>query len=285
MTQTLDSFSTLLQILTKTFLLEEPLQHRHPSHDKLQQAVANHQSSFTSLKKNLAEASSERSFYGGTKEDIARAYEDAVGSLNRLAQHLNGLRSGTSLQYELTKAHGDGKVVLRNRKKKYDQGDFPSESSIRDGKGKLSEEENEEKEEANILLQAAAAMFGDLVDDLGPPLKALTVSAIPGKCVNTSFTSNFLSCCSRVALRVSNVFGKRFYVGSVLAGKTLSNHKNSMNLWMGSRELCLHLKVPPITLLCDFIGRKFLKPIYGSRWLCQLKRIRCYLGTRANRYS
>lgn len=201
MTQTLDSFSTLLQILTNTFLLEEPLQHRHPSHDKLQQAVANHQSSFTSLKKNLAEASSERPFYGGAKGNIRTAYEDAVGSLNRLAQHLNGLRSGTALQYELTKAHSDGKVVLRNRKKDVDdgQGYFPSESSIRHGKGKLSGEESEEKEEANILLKAAADMFGDLVDDLGPPLKALTVS---GDRISTSYTSNFLSSVSRAAPQV-----------------------------------------------------------------------------------
>ena len=53
MTQTLDSFSTLLGMLTQTFLLEEP--HGFTT-DKLQRAVANHQSSFTSLKKSLDEA-------------------------------------------------------------------------------------------------------------------------------------------------------------------------------------------------------------------------------------
>ena len=46
MTQTLDSFSTLLGMLTQTFLLEEP--HGFSS-DKLQRAVSNHQASFTFL--------------------------------------------------------------------------------------------------------------------------------------------------------------------------------------------------------------------------------------------
>ena len=37
MTKTLDSFSTLLRMLTNTFLLDEPL--HQPSHDKLQKAI------------------------------------------------------------------------------------------------------------------------------------------------------------------------------------------------------------------------------------------------------
>ena len=41
---------------------------------------------------------------------------------------------------------------------------------IREGMG-LSEKTEEE----NILLQAAAAMFGEIVDDLGPPLCVLSV--------------------------------------------------------------------------------------------------------------
>lgn len=173
MTKTLDSFSTLLRMLTNTFLLEEPL--HQPSHDKLQKAIESHQSSFTSLKKNLAEAHSEW-FSGGPSGDSSagRAYEDAVDSLNRLAQHLNGLRSGTRLQYDLTKAHAEGKVVLKNRFTKrgaQNGGDFLSA-----GESSQSKPAAEAPiEEDNVLLQAAAVMFGDLVDDLGPPLKALSV--------------------------------------------------------------------------------------------------------------
>jgi hypothetical protein len=182
MIKTLDSFATLLQMLTSTFLLEEPL--HQPSHEKLQRAVENHQASFTSLKTALKEAHSER-FYGGPsgsgKMSSGQAYEDAVDSLNRLAQHLNGLRSGTRLQYELTKAHSDGKVVLKNRASSnvkqhqgVDNGQdfFASESSSRKGKHTFV---SDHETEANVLLQAAAVMFGDLVDDLGPPLRALSV--------------------------------------------------------------------------------------------------------------
>lgn len=167
-------------MVTNTFLLEEPLHHRH----KLQKAVESHQASFTSLKKNLTEAHSEW-FYGGpsgnSRLTSGRAYEDAVDSLNRLAQHLNGLRSGTRLQYDLTKAHAEGKVVLKNRTSKNvdsKNGDFgPSGSNGNHKSAPIDGKTAEVPEEDNELLQAAASMFGDLVDDLGPPMKALSVSA------------------------------------------------------------------------------------------------------------
>ncbi|KAH7889008.1 hypothetical protein F5I97DRAFT_1804311 [Phlebopus sp. FC_14] len=178
MIKTLDSFSTLLQMLTSTFLLEEPL--RKPSHEKMQKAVENHQSSFTSLKKNLAEARSE--WFGILDErDSAlskQAYGDAVDSLTRLAQHLNGLRGGMKLQYELAKAQSEGKLVLKRPDTMRRQGaggdeDTPSSPT---GKGRIQRggvlSHGDELEEA--LLQVAADMFGDLMDDVGPPLKALS---------------------------------------------------------------------------------------------------------------
>jgi len=133
--------------------------------EKIQRAVENHQNSFTTLQRNLREAKSEWALTRATGEDSEepgvvdgypqlsgrRSYEDAVDSLNRLAQHLNGLRSGTRLQYELTKAgiKRKGKAV-----------------------------DSDETQGVEVLLRAAAAMFGDLVDELGPPLKALSVSLI-----------------------------------------------------------------------------------------------------------
>ncbi|KAH9023559.1 hypothetical protein EDB83DRAFT_2429280 [Lactarius deliciosus] len=105
MVKTLDSFSTLLSLLTGTFLLDDEF--FQPSQEKISKAVADHQAAFTGLKKNLDEARSER-LCGGSGDP----YEDAVDSLTRLAQHLNGLRSGTSLQYDLAKAHRDGKVAI-----------------------------------------------------------------------------------------------------------------------------------------------------------------------------
>ncbi|KAJ7502501.1 hypothetical protein B0H11DRAFT_1988806 [Mycena galericulata] len=165
MTKTLDSFSTLLGLLTNAFLLEEGLQ--QPSHERLMKAVANHQSSFTSLKKNLKEAQSEwvRGSGSAPGGGLGRAYEDAVDSMNRLAQHLNGLRGGTRLQYDLTKAGVIGQMKHASAENGH-------------GKHKADAETVEEggDDEETALLKAAAEMFGDLVDDLGPPLKALSAT-------------------------------------------------------------------------------------------------------------
>jgi uncharacterized membrane protein YccC len=169
MTTTLDSFSTLLALITDTFLLEESLM--QPSQAKIGRAVENHQASFVKLKKDLAEAYSEV-LLGGPKRptknagprDLGKAYEDSVDSLNRLGQHLNGLRSGTRLQYELTRARLDGKVHLGRQR--------AERRRAKEAAGVAETKDDEEQ----ALLQAAADMFGELVNDVGSPLKALSVS-------------------------------------------------------------------------------------------------------------
>ena len=163
MIQTLESFSTLLPMITRLFLLESDSESHIMDLEKVQQAVENHQNSFTSLKKSLREAKTEwtltRSNNDGsdagyqTNRSGRRAYEDAIDCLNRLAQHLNGLRSGTRLQQDFTRAG-----LSRN-------------SSLPD-----SLSGGEQAIDDQVLLNAAAAIFGDLVDELGPPLKALSVS-------------------------------------------------------------------------------------------------------------
>ncbi|TFK20952.1 hypothetical protein FA15DRAFT_672991 [Coprinopsis marcescibilis] len=170
MVKTLDSFSTLLSKLTEVFLVEDQDDDEHHKISKLHQAIENHQNSFTTLKKILGEAQSEwiyRDFdvdeddgsKGGSilRGEYAshRGYEDAVDSMNRLAQHLNGLRSSTRLQHELTKAD-----IIREH-------GSPS-------KGKAIADDE------SAILHAAAEMFGDLIDELGPPLKSLT-----GACTST----------------------------------------------------------------------------------------------------
>ncbi|KAJ3514635.1 hypothetical protein NLJ89_g2264 [Agrocybe chaxingu] len=169
MTQTLESFSTLLPMITKIFLLENDAESHILDMEKVQKAVESHQSSFTSLRKNLREAKSEwiftrayedaaHDFSAGTGSSSVsgrESYEEVVDCLNRLGQHLNGLRSGTRLQYELTKA---GLKRQTNRQ----------------GNGILSHpSDSRAVEDEQVLLKAAAAMFGDLVDELGPPMHAL----------------------------------------------------------------------------------------------------------------
>lgn len=184
MVRTLDSFSTLITMITHTFLLDEPV--KKPSQEKIRVAIESHQSSFTALKKSLAEAQSERWFGGPSRPSSARsktssgqAYEDAIDSLNRLGQHLNGLRSGTTLQYEVIEANKQGRLVLRNRSKKRS-----TKGSQDITKSQISEILAAEAadgvltSEDDFLLQAAADTFGELVDDLRPPLRALSVSIV-----------------------------------------------------------------------------------------------------------
>ncbi|PCH35986.1 hypothetical protein WOLCODRAFT_140156 [Wolfiporia cocos MD-104 SS10] len=181
MTRTLQSFSTLMEMLTATFLLTEPRHHLRG--ETLQRAAQSHQASFTSLKKHFDEAQSEWMFGGPSKsrsskpEEIRRssgqAYEDAIDSLNRLGQHLNGLRSGTTLQTELIRAERDGKLVLERRSAKSRRRSYaPKPLSAKNTEDGQAEEDDEE----TAILNAAAAMFGDLIEDLGPPLKALSTT-------------------------------------------------------------------------------------------------------------
>jgi hypothetical protein len=178
MAKTLDSFSTLLSLLTSTFLLEDEFY--QPSQDKISKAVADHQAAFTGLKKNLAEARSERLCGGSGARllgDRGDPYEDAVDSLTRLAQHLNGLRSGTSLQYDLAKAHKDGRLAIRRRPSVTSHGNvFTNVLQTEPVKGKAALQPHENTED--VVLRAAAAVFGDLVSELDSPLRGLSVSRV-----------------------------------------------------------------------------------------------------------
>jgi hypothetical protein len=185
MITSLESYATLLEMLTSSFLLDPRSQGR----TQLMRAVEAHQASFTSLKRNLDEARSEwaldppdaptskKSFH---QQDLSHLYGDAVGSLNRLAQHLAGLRSGTKLQRDLTAKYGKRKMrkMIRKEETTKSKGSHvqlptleeqAAESGIPDPtEGKVMDEET-------LALAAAAAVFGSLIDDVGPPMAALTV--------------------------------------------------------------------------------------------------------------
>lgn len=149
--QTLGSFSTLLTRLTGTFLLENSSGPFNTVQDKIHKAIEDHQNSFTKLRNNLNESRNER--LSTTWKD----YERVVDSMNRLAQHLNGLRSSTKLQHELTAGGIHQHVHSGNPHGQSDGAD--SDEFI-----------------------AAASVFKSLVDELSPPLEALKVCSVNYAC-------------------------------------------------------------------------------------------------------
>jgi hypothetical protein len=106
----LTSFSTLLDLLTSTFLLEKAVIKENKI--SLRQAVASHAAAFKTLKADLAEAKHERVLDTRIRGKKLELYDAAVGSLTRLAQHLAGLRGSTKLQEDLIKASREGKINL-----------------------------------------------------------------------------------------------------------------------------------------------------------------------------
>lgn len=176
------SFATLLELLTNTFLISET--ELGPSPKRLQAAIANHQACFTSLQKSLSESKAEHLL--GNKE-VLKAYGDAVGCLNRLGQHLNGLRSGTGLQSELWQAAQEGRIRLRISE--LDR--LQTKDPVHDRQPSLKTSESTEN------LQVTAAAFEELIDDMGPPLKALSVKIIFSAYVQT-FNCSFRILVSRL---------------------------------------------------------------------------------------
>jgi len=156
-------------MLTQTFLLEENL---HPNHAKVLNAVEAHQASFTSLKNSLNEARSE--WWSSRIQAPAEAYDSAVDSIRRLAQHLGGLRSGTKIQFGLAGRRPGSRF-----------------KHTTNGAPTMVEEDVE------LRISAAATAFGDLVEELGPPMNALAVClpSTPQKCV-TLFTALSVDVCS-----------------------------------------------------------------------------------------
>lgn len=98
----LKSFSTLLRVLTKTFLMEDINEFSIKS-KRIKAAIDNHHDSFISLKKDLEEAKLEAPFDQRIRGRIS-SYVRVVDSLNVLAQHLGGLRTSCTLQHEMVQS-------------------------------------------------------------------------------------------------------------------------------------------------------------------------------------
>jgi hypothetical protein len=98
--RTLDSFSTLLGLLVDTFLLIDESTPHTPA--DLSVAIKIHTACFTKLKSTLSQSSYE--FSSTNTSATHRSYDDAVGSMTKLAQGLTGMRSGCGMQWELMRA-------------------------------------------------------------------------------------------------------------------------------------------------------------------------------------
>ena len=189
-TTSLESYATLLDMLVRTFLLD-PQSRRGVGKTKLQRAVEAHQKGFTSLKTNLDEARSEWALNPPDpplkgrrvtqRRQTSALYGEAVDSLTRLGQHLAGLRGGTRLQIELSAAHRAGRITLPTKKRasKDISQENPADSSQAGSPPTKDKEKGRVivsvEDEEDAMLAAAAQMFGDLVDDVGPPMTALSV--------------------------------------------------------------------------------------------------------------
>jgi hypothetical protein len=163
MTKSLDAFSTLLDILCSTFLLEQP--HAKENRMPLAQAVKAHGAAFKSLKANLAEAKHERLIDPRMRGAKLELYDAALGSMARLAQHLAAMRSSTRLQEALLRANRDGRIDLDKAEKRnhhiaesviYELGDLPT----------ISIEEEADVEESVKLFLELQRLTGEDMDSL-----------------------------------------------------------------------------------------------------------------------
>jgi hypothetical protein len=94
----LSSTRVLLKLLTKTFLLDADLP-EFTANKTLETALKSHRTSFTALKPALNHAKFE--FYNLEMTHHASGYKKIVESMERLAQHVGGLKSSCGLQVEV----------------------------------------------------------------------------------------------------------------------------------------------------------------------------------------
>ncbi|WVR09502.1 hypothetical protein IAU60_006570 [Kwoniella sp. DSM 27419] len=110
--KSLNSFSTLLDLLAATFLLERSaIKEKRVS---IKDAIKSHSAGFKALQIDLREAKQERMLDVRMRGRKVLLYDAAIASLARLAQHLSSLRSSTRLQENLILAVREGKISFED---------------------------------------------------------------------------------------------------------------------------------------------------------------------------
>lgn len=178
----LRGFSTLLRVLTKTFLLEDP-SNFHFNGDRIKRAIDDHHDSFTSLKKNLEEAKLE-SLFDLRMRGMGAKYVEATDSLNRLAQHLTGLRSSCGLQHQIMAAQREKVRIARERAETTPTAqdeDFATQDSAATrskcpASSKLSTMFESESALHSSERANEANAFEDFISSVGPHMRSLVFS-------------------------------------------------------------------------------------------------------------
>ncbi|KAI9311285.1 hypothetical protein BX666DRAFT_2032292 [Dichotomocladium elegans] len=109
---TLQSTRILLKLLTKTFLLDADLP-EFTANKQLESAIKTQRTSFTNLRSSLKDAKLE--FYSLDMWRHAAGYDRTVASLNRLSQHIGGLRSSCGLQFEAMHEHKEQQQLQKQQ--------------------------------------------------------------------------------------------------------------------------------------------------------------------------
>ncbi|CAO3651153.1 unnamed protein product [Mucor fragilis] len=118
---TLASYRVLLKLLTKTFLLDDDLP-EFKANRTLQTAIQSHQASFTALQKSLKEAKLE-TVWNSEVRGRATEYDAVIKSMQRLAQHMGGLRSSCGIQFEIMGSEATKQYKEMSRKRKKEKAD------------------------------------------------------------------------------------------------------------------------------------------------------------------
>ena len=111
------SFSTLLELLSSAFLLEQTA--IGDGRSTLRHAAQHHNKVIKTLKKDLEEARNEWLVESRISGHRLGLYEAVVDSLTRLAQHLSSLRTGTKMQENIILAIRQGRLDDSLIDKKY----------------------------------------------------------------------------------------------------------------------------------------------------------------------
>ncbi|KAK0522946.1 hypothetical protein OC842_006314 [Tilletia horrida] len=169
----LSGFSTLLKVLTKTFLLDDPSQFHYNS-ERIKRAIDNHHASFISLRKNLQEARMEAALDARVRH-VSDRYIRVVDSMNRLAQHLTGLRSSCGLQHQIMVDRQQNEMASSYTNGQGAQvGDDPF-ANPRKSHGEQIGSQRERKIGSETL-QAHASSFEHFASNIGPHMRSLVVS-------------------------------------------------------------------------------------------------------------